>query len=156
MIVGSDIVESSNSQDMIDFYKTQFESVSVASCGKCGQELALIMFGGDPMGMQVNELGQVVLPMSSKLISHRVRLDEAPTGEQMVGFQCECGNDTRISKIEEEYLPQGPQNSAPTSLDPFTKHRIREAIKLRKDHKPKFKMRDNIKTFETFKVKRIK
>lgn len=156
MIISSDLSEMNNRQEMIEFYKGQFESVEVITCSKCKDQLAIQLMGGDPMGMSVNEVGKIVVPLSNKLISHRVRLDEAPTGEPMIGYQCECGNDTRISAIEEEYLPETPANRGPTSLDPFTKQKLRESIRLRKDHKPKFKQQGNMKTFETFKVERIK
>lgn len=155
MIVSSDI-STHNTTEMIDFYRGQFDVVEVVSCSKCKEQLALQLQGGDPMGMQMNELGKIMIPISEKLVSHRIRLDEAPNGEPMIGYQCLCGNDTRISAIEEEYMPEGPENVMPTALDPFSKSKIREAIRLRKDHKPKFKVQGKIKQFETFKVERIK
>lgn len=156
MILSSDISTAQNIEEMIDFYKGQFEHVDVVACNKCKERLALIMMGGDPMGLQMNEYGQIIMPISAKLVSHRIRLDEAPTGEPMLGFQCLCGNDTRIATVEEEYMPESPANSMPTTLDPFTKNKIRETIRLRKDYKPKFRKQGNTRHFETFKVERIK
>ena len=156
MIVTSDISEIANKSEMIDYYKGHFDRVDVVVCGKCKEQLALELMGGDPMGLSYNDVGKIVVPLSDKLISHRVRLDEAPTGEPMMGYQCACGNDTRISKIEEEYLPETSANRGPTTLDPFTKQKLKETIRLRQDHKPKFKQQGNAKHFETFKVERIK
>lgn len=156
MIISSDITESRDQEEMIAFYKEHFESVEILTCGKCKDRLALILIGGNTMGMQMNELGQIVVPMSNKLISHRIRLDEAPTGEPMIGFQCDCGNDTRISSIEEEFMPESPANKGPVSLDPFMKQKIKSEILNRNNYKPKFKKQGNVKTFETFKLERIK
>jgi predicted GH43/DUF377 family glycosyl hydrolase len=156
MIITSDISELASKTEMIDFYKGRFDHVDVVVCSKCKEQLALELMGGDPMGLSFNDVGKIVVPLSDKLISHRVRLDEAPTGEPMMGYQCACGNDTRISKIEEEYLPETPANRGPTTLDPFTKQKLKETIRLRKDHKPKFRKQGNAKHFETFKVERIK
>ncbi len=156
MIISSDITDSANKTEMLEFYKGQFERVDIVICSKCKEELAVELMGGDPMGMSFNEVGKIVVPISQKLISHRVRLDEAPTGEPMIGYQCACGNDTRISTVEEEYLPETKANKGPTTLDPFTKQKLRDSIRLRRDYKPKFRKSGNAKHFETFKVERIK
>ncbi len=138
-----------DAEQMLQFYKTHFAIVDVVSCDNCGL-LAFECSGGDGMGLAPNELGKFVIPIGDKLLSHRVRLDETPTGERMVGYQCVCGNDSRIAEVEKGLVPVGGMQ---TALSPFEKHQIAEQIKL-KNVKPKFKQRGNIKTFETFKVER--
>lgn len=156
MILTSDVSQIKDTAEMIEFYKGQFESVEVVTCRKCKEDLALELMGGNPQGMHMNEIGIIVLPISPKLQASRVRLDEAPNGERMRGYQCACGNDTRISSIEEEYLPQAFSSNSPSALDPYTKHKLIETIRLRSDYKAKFSKNGNAKYFESFKVERVK
>lgn len=150
MILSSEIAQN-DAQHMLDFYKQHFAVVDLVSCSQCKSYLAFECTGGDGMGIAPNELGKFIIPIGDKLQSHRVRLDEAPTGERMVGYQCECGNDTRIAEIERGLVPVGGMQ---TALSPFEKHQIREKILLDKKHKPKFKKIGNIKHFESFQVER--
>jgi hypothetical protein len=87
MILSSETT-SADAQQMLEFYKQNFAVVEVVTCGKCGSFLALECSGGDSMGLAPNELGKYVISIGDNLLSHRVRLDEAPTGERMIGYQC--------------------------------------------------------------------
>jgi len=87
MILSSE-TSPTDAQQMLEFYKQQFAVVEIVSCGKCGSMLAFECAGGESMGLQQNELGKYIIPIGNNLLSHRVRLDEAPTGERMVGYQC--------------------------------------------------------------------
>lgn len=88
------ILSSQTHQDeaeqMLEFYLNHFASVEVVSCSKCGNMLAFECSGGDSMGMSPNELGKFVIPIGDHLRSYRIRLDEAPTGERMIGYQCKA------------------------------------------------------------------
>ena len=153
MIVGSDLAADTQSLDKaVAFYKAHYEVVDLVECTKCKTVLALELSGptGEPLGLAANEVGRSIIPVSGALLSSRIRLDEAPTGERMRGYQCACGNDTRISQAEkDEGVPVGPKQ---TSLDPFSKQLIAQRLRDRKD-KPKFKKSGNTKVFETFKVR---
>lgn len=151
MILGSQ-TNPNDVDQMLAFYKQHFAVVDVVSCSKCKSFLAFECSGGDGMGLAPNELGKYLIPIGDKLQSHRVRLDEAPTGERMVGYQCECGNDTRVADVERGLVPVGAMQ---TALSPFEKHQISEKIRADKNHKPKFKQVGQVKTFETFKVERV-
>ena len=87
MILSSETT-TSDAQQMLEFYKQNFAVVELVSCSKCGSMLAFECSGGDGMGLPANELGKYIIPIGNNLMSHRVRLDEAPTGERMVGYQC--------------------------------------------------------------------
>lgn len=87
MILSSETTVS-DAQQMLEFYKQHFAVVEVVSCSNCGALLAFECTGGDSMGLAPNELGKYVIPVGDALLSSRVRLDEAPTGERMVGYQC--------------------------------------------------------------------
>lgn len=87
MILSSETHET-DAEQMLEFYKQHFAVVELVSCGVCGSMLAFECSGGDGMGLQPNELGKYIIPIGQNLLSSRVRLDEAPTGERMMGYQC--------------------------------------------------------------------
>lgn len=87
MILSSETQET-DAEQMLEFYKARFASVELVKCGQCGTHLAFECSGGDGMGMQPNELGKFIIPIGSNLLSSRVRLDETPEGERMMGYQC--------------------------------------------------------------------
>lgn len=87
MILSSETT-ANDAQQMLEFYKQNFAVVELVSCSKCGSMLAFECQGGDSMGLQVNELGKVIIPIGDAMLSSRIRLDEAPTGERMMGYQC--------------------------------------------------------------------
>lgn len=87
MILSSE-TSPADAQQMLEFYKQKFAVVELVSCSQCGSMLAFECQGGDTMGLPVNELGKVIIPIGDNLMSSRVRLDEAPTGERMMGYQC--------------------------------------------------------------------
>lgn len=151
MILSSQTNETDVEQ-MLQFYKQNFAVVELVSCSACKSFLAFECFGGESMGMAQNELGKYIIPIGDKLMSHRVRLDEAPTGERMVGYQCECGNDTRIAEVERGLVPVGGMQ---TALSPFEKHQISSKIREKRGYKPDFKKVGKIKHFESFQVERI-
>lgn len=87
MILSSETTVS-DAQQMLEFYKQHFAVVELVSCSNCGAALAFECSGGDGMGLAPNELGKYIIPIGNALQSSRVRLDEAPTGERMMGYQC--------------------------------------------------------------------
>ena len=87
MILSSE-TSPADAQQMLEFYKQHFAVVELVSCSHCGSMLAFECTGGDGMGLQPNELGKYIIPIGDNLLSSRVRLDEAPTGERMMGYQC--------------------------------------------------------------------
>lgn len=87
MILSSETTPT-DAQQMLEFYKQHFAVVELVSCSHCGSMLAFECSGGDGMGLAPNEIGKYIIPIGDALLSSRVRLDEAPTGERMMGYQC--------------------------------------------------------------------
>lgn len=135
----------------IDFYKNHYATVELVQCMECKSDLCLELTGliGAGLGLSPNAMGVVVIPLNEKLLSTRIRLDETGTGEPMRGYQCACGNDSRVSEQEiEAGVTAGQQ---PTETDPFTKHMIREKLRA-KNVTGNFKVRGQAKYFDKFKV----
>lgn len=150
MIVGSQ-VEPTDVEEMLRFYKQTFAVVDVVSCGKCKSFLAFECAGGDAMGMQPNELGKFVIPIGDKLMAHRVRLDENAEGERMVGYQCACGNNTKLCEAEKGLVPVG---QTLVQLSPFEKFKIAEHIRADRKYKPNWKRQGNKVLMDGFTVER--
>ena len=87
MILSSEVNENDVDQ-MLAFYREHFDVVDLVSCSVCGAFLAFECMGADGMGIAPNEIGKYIIPIGENLLSSRVRLDEAPNGERMMGYQC--------------------------------------------------------------------
>lgn len=153
MILGSEIQAITDIEPMLEFYKKHYSSVEVLQCSKCNEYLAVEVAGGDGMGMTPNEIGKFVIPVGNKLLSYRVRLDENQEGERMIGYQCACGNDTRLSKAEIGIVPAGLHQ---VTLNPFEKDQIRQQIRMNKKYKAKFRRDGMTKHYDTFALERVK
>lgn len=151
-ILGSEVTQSDLEQ-MLAFYKMNFDVVEIVSCSECKSPLCFQLSApkGEVPGISYAEDGKARITIGDKLLSWRLRLDEASTGEPMIGYQCACGNDTRIAAIERGKVPVAKFQQ---SLSPFEKFKIAEEIKA-SDHKADFKQQGNIKHFESFKVERV-
>lgn len=150
MIIGSQ-VNPQDVEEMLLFYKQQFAVVEVVTCTKCKSFLAFECAGGDGMGLAPNELGKYVIPIGDKLLAHRVRLDENQEGERMVGYQCACGNNSKLCDAEKGLVPVG---QTLVQLSPFEKFKIAEQIRADKKYKPNFKRTGNKKLIDGFAVER--
>jgi hypothetical protein len=142
-------IEQSEIDEHLQWYKDNFEHVDTVHCSKCDSLLALEVSGGH--GVQLDRRGVAVIPIGSKLLSSRVRLDES-AGGPMMGYQCACGNDTRLSAAEKHHKPKAGWLN---TVMPHEEHEIRTAIKLC-GHKADYRRDDNVTVYEKFKVVRHK
>lgn len=93
MLIKSEIENEHDLEDMLTFYRHHFHKTEVVKCENCGSYIAIILGDsktGDYLGLSPNEIGKCVIGLGNKLLSSRVRLDHAPNGERMMGFQCGC------------------------------------------------------------------
>lgn len=144
MIVANHI-PTEEREEALTYYTTNHKHVAIVSCSKCEKELALEVSAEN--GMQGNARGMAVLPLSDDLLSSRVRLDETPEGEPMMGYRCICGNDTRLSEAE---LHHEPKNGWGSDLLPHEAHKVKEAIKQCGEHKADYAAVASHRRYETF------
>lgn len=142
-------IDTPELEQTIRWYTDNFASVHQLTCSHCRKLLALEVSGGP--GLATDARGVAVIPVGPDLLSSRVRLDEGPDGP-MVGYQCRCGNDTRLSEAEEHHPPQ---DGWYTNLMPHEEHTIRAAIK-QCGHKADYSRRGAVRRFETFKLEAMK
>jgi hypothetical protein len=115
-------------------------------CQRCRSLVGLVLtdqsLGDEP----------VIVPVGSKLLAIRERLDKTPDGEHMIGFQCECGNDTRISEAELHHEPDdGWRGDVRTNAE---LKRIEKAIDKCDEHEADYESNKDMTRYETFTVKR--
>lgn len=99
MIISQQVADADVEQ-MLEFYRQRFDTVDLVHCNKCGAFLCFELTGADPMGMAVDERGKIIVPIGDNMAGCRVRLDEAPNGERMVGYQ--CANLVKNTAFEQE------------------------------------------------------
>lgn len=148
MLIKSEIKYDQDIQDMLEFYRHNFDCVEVVKCEACGEFIAIMLSApktGDYMGLTPNEIGKCVVDLGNRLMSSRVRLDHAPNGERMIGFQCVCENRSLLSEAEMGLVPV---SNTVTHLSPFEKHKIMKEIANNKNYISKFKQIGKTKIFD--------
>ena len=152
-------IEDHEYDETVAYYKAHFDDVSLLKCGKCKETLGLQVtprIHTNEQGVEVplshgvplDATGKGLVSMGTNLLSHRVRLDHHADGA-MIGYQCKCGNDTRLSKAELHHQPKdgwGQRDLLP-----------HEAFKLTQEikdcgHKADYAKKDGKTRYETFHV----
>jgi len=137
--------EQAKADDILKYYVDNYTEVYYLICDKCKQSLALEVLDLSKPNPHHHQARQVI-PITDKLKSSRPRLDGA------MGYQCVCGNDTRMSAVEAGIIPQGPY---PSDILPHHEAQIRERIAQLNYH-PDIRLKGKDIITETFRVRRIK
>ena len=144
-----DELEKAETPKLKEYYTGNIASETyLVHCNKCDSIIALEYLPSDlnkqvPENMHTEK--RQLVEVGSKLLAYRVRLDG------IMGYQCICGNDSRVSAIEESVLPVG--------LNAQVKPHQREEIlnKMQEDnYKPNVVVDGNITTLEGFSLERVK
>jgi hypothetical protein len=143
-------VDTAQQKEMLDFYRAQASSVKVITCDKCKTDIAIEVMG-DSLGMQKDKRGVTVIPIGEKLLASRVRLDMQTDGSPMVGYECTCGNDTRLASIEKALVPT---SNRPFQLMPHEEAGIAKQIADSK-YVPKVKYEGKKVIMESFTAKDV-
>lgn len=152
-------IEENEYDDTIAYYQAHFDDVSLLKCGKCKEALGLQVTPRThvneqgvevplALGLPLDAAGHGVVSLGDNLLSRRVRLDEHADGP-MMGYQCKCGNDTRLSKAEKHHQPD--EGWAQRGLLPHEVAKLRSEIKDC-GHKADYAHRGGRTRYETFHV----
>lgn len=134
-------LEVTDHQSVLDYYIQHYAEVHIITCNKCKADMG-VEIRGQVGEYKHNRLGFTVLPLGDRLLASRVRTDDS------MGYQCNCGNDTRGTKIEEKLSPEGK----------FLPHEIAAIMQeqIRVGWVPKIKTNGTKQVHETFTRERIK
>ena len=151
---------------MAEFYKKQYGSVYFVRCLDCNRVIAVEV----PMANgNVPTRGRHIYGYQDLFVTTRERLDKNSFGANMIGYQCACGNDTRLAVVEQGEVPTSTmlkdkngnivQAAAPLkTLSPFEREQMRQNV-LNKQGIDKivadYENNGIIERFETFQVERI-
>lgn len=153
-------------QAMADFYSKQHGEVYFVRCLHCDRVIAVevSMAGGN-----IPQRNRQIYGYQELFVTTRTRLDKTPAGRPMVGYQCVCGNDTRLGKHERGEVPTSTmvvdknkrivQAAAPMkSLSPFEREQMRATVALKQaqDKEPvDYEINGTVERFETFQLERV-
>lgn len=138
------IVERVTSGDM------RSATVEHVVCEQCRSLIAFVLSNVDP---DVYGDSKIAVPIAGQLLAVRERLDKTPDGDPMLGLQCACGNDTRLSEAELHHEPKDGWRLA--QMTNAEKQRISAAIADCEDHKPDFEHNSRTTRYESFSIKRV-
>ena len=150
---------------MADFYKKQHGNVWFVRCLVCMRIIAVevAMAKGN-----IPARGRQIYDYQNLFVTTRQRLDKNEFGQAMVGYQCACGNDTRLGKHEHGEVPVSRmvvdksntivEASAPLRpLSPFEREQARATVALKQasaKDKADYEINGNIERFESFQLER--
>lgn len=153
--------------EMADYYAGKYHSVYFVKCLNCKRVIAVevpAVNGNTGRGMQI-------FGYQNLFKTCRTRLDSTGTGKKMVGYECACGNDTRLSSLEKGKVPvSGVVKNNLTgkvvarfgervSLSPFERDRLAADVAQEEASgkvKADYEVKDNIERFETFELVRVR
>lgn len=151
---------------MADYYRNQYGNVWFVRCLNCLRVIAVEV----PMPNGNTQRGRQIYGYQDLFITTRNRLDKTPDGTQhMIGYQCACGNDTRLGIVEVGEVPTATAiadkagkivQAAPPlrSLSPFEREQLRATIAEKQanaDVHIDYEINGNIERFESFQLERV-
>lgn len=151
---------------MADYYKKLHGNVWFVRCLICSRVIAVevSMANGN-----IPQRGRQIYGYQDLFVTTRTRLDKNQHGQAMVGYQCACGNDTRLGEFEMGEVPtsvmvvnkknQVVQASAPPrALSPFEREQLRATIALKAasaKHVPDYENNGTVERYESFQLERV-
>lgn len=107
-------IETETNEQNIQYYLDNYPEVEIVSCAKCKKQLCLWYL--DPTQVQAHfgshHRGMQRVTLSGRLLSSRKRLDGH------MGYECACGNDSRLAELEDGIVPVQKFNKDGKLLNP--------------------------------------
>lgn len=167
--------DASELKAMADYYGQEYQEVYFVRCLKSNHVIAVECAPAVTNRPTVERaLGRRnVFGYQEQFLTTRYRLDKNENGQRMVGYECACGNDTRLSDAERGIIPeskvtrsQAAKGATPRqiSLSPFERAQLQTAVTLNQASSKKkadyevgvTKDGHHFERFETFQVERMK
>lgn len=91
-----------NGQEVVDYYKKNYDFVQIVRCTKCGSDLCLWVLDKQEyrQNLKMHHEGLKRIVLGNKLLSNRKRYDG------IMGYWCVCGNRSEISPVEMNIVPR--------------------------------------------------
>lgn len=162
-------------QAMADYYGQEYQEVYFVRCLKSNHVIAVECAPAITNRPTVERtLGRRnIFGYQEQFLTTRYRLDKNENGQRMVGYECACGNDTRMSDTEKGIVPESKVTRSQVaegkqprqiSLSPFERAQLQTAVTLNQAASKKkadyevgaTKGGHHFERFETFQLERMK
>lgn len=153
---------------MAAYYKDLHTDVWFVHCLQCERVIAVEVSPALPS--QANgPRNRLIFGYQGLFLTVRQRLDSNGQGGYMIGYECRCGNDTRLGATEKGVVPEQNilidkegrvvQSDPPlVALSPYERAQMQEAVNLNlsiSESAPDYEVSYNQERFETFMVERV-
>lgn len=167
---GSQEQDSGEVQAMLDFYTSHFDEVHSVTCLNCKRVIAVEVAPVKADGVVLRDKQRTLYTHNNLCLSVRKREDVTAEHKPMFGYQCICGNNTLLAKIEqgeveERTIIKGPDGSVVSdsgpiaATSPFERAQVNATIRLKQassKQKADYETDGTVERYETFKLERVK
>ncbi len=151
---------------MAEYYRKLHGMVYFVRCLQCMRVIAVEV--PMPSG-NIPQRGRQIYGYQDLFITTRTRLDKNDQKQAMVGYQCACGNDTRLGQFERGEVPSSQMvidkegtvvhaEARPRTLSPFEREQMRITIALKQagaKAKADYEVDGTTERYESFQIERI-
>lgn len=162
--------DASRTGEMLGYYKAHFSEVHSVTCLNCNRVIAVEVAPVKADGVVLRDKQRTLYTFDNLCLSVRRREDVTAEHKPMFGYQCLCGNNTLLAKIEqgeveERTIVKGPNgkivgDSGPIAASsPFERAQVQATIKLKQassKQKADYETDGTVERYETFKLERVK
>lgn len=153
---------------MLDFYKHEFSEVHSVTCLGCNRVIAVEVAPVRADGIMLDK-GRTLYTYGDLCLSVRQRGDLNENNKPMYGYQCICGNNTLVAKVERGEVAERTVVSGPNGVvsdtgpipasSPFERAQTKATIRLKQagsKTKADYETDGTVERYETFKLERVK
>lgn len=155
---------------MADWYAERYSIVWLIHCLNCERVVGVEVAPANP-NEQSDTRNSAVFTYQDLLLARRERLDPSPTGQPMRGYECVCGNNTKLSKAEKGVVQEitgrtmaiggkavaDPGQQPIRSLSPFEQAQVEAEVRIKAaSYKPDFEIDGTKERYESFTLERVK
>lgn len=156
--------------EMLQFYSDNFSEVHKVVCLNCERVIAVEVAPVRADGVVLDKKGRTLYTHNDLCLSVRRRDDLNTKNQPMYGYQCACGNNTLLAKIEKGEVQERTilqnkngkvvHDTGPIAASsPFERAQTQATIRLKQASgkaKADYETDGNTERYETFKIERVK
>lgn len=152
------------------WYGERYSIVWLVHCLNCERVVGVEVAPANP-NEQADGRNSAVHTYQDLLLARRERVDRDPNGQPMRGYECVCGNNTKLSKAEQGVIQEvtgktyaiggkavaDPDQRPIRSLSPFEQSQVEAEVRIRAaSTKPDVEFDGTKERYESFMLERVK
>jgi hypothetical protein len=158
-------------QAMSEFYGERYSEVYLIRCLNCRRVIGVECAPAKGAEGLITDRGRALFTYQNLCLSVRQRSDSTDFGDKMMGYECICGNDTKLSKPEKGIVAEQTvtvnkisrqvvdKGTPLPASSPFELAQAQFEIDKRTietSYKPDYEVKGAIERFEGFQLERVK